>query len=156
MSRDPNWNAIHSDARRSFEETQNELFLDVLQTSGKARTRVGGNSMLPTLRVGDLLTVEAGRAAEMGWGDIIVCFQAGRFYTHRVLGRQGQHLITRGDANLRIDPPVSAEECVGRVVSAERNGRPIVLRYRPVLAFLLRHSNLIRRIFYWSRAQGNS
>lgn len=111
--------------------------------------------MLPTLRVGDLLTVEAGRAAEMGPGDIIVCFQDGRFYTHRVLGWEGQHLITRGDASLRIDPPVRAEECVGRVVSAERNGSPIVLRYRPVLSFLLRHSNLIRTIYYWSRVRAH-
>ena len=83
-----------------IEKTRNELFLEVLQTFGKARTIVGGNSMLPTLWVGDLLAVEAGRADEMGSGDIIVCFQAGRFCTHRVLERQGQHLLTRGDANL--------------------------------------------------------
>jgi len=136
-----------------IEQTKSELLLEVLQTFGKVQTTVRGTSMLPTLRVGDLLTLEAGRAAEMGSGDIVCCFRAGRFYTHRVLGRQGQHLITRGDANLRFDPPVSAEECVGRVVSAERNGRPIALRYRPVLSFLLRHSNLIRKIFYWSRVR---
>jgi hypothetical protein len=51
-----------------------------------------------------LLAVEAGRAADMCAGDIVVCFQAGRFFTHRVLRRQGQHLVTRGDASLRIDP----------------------------------------------------
>lgn len=139
-----------------IEQTRKEFFLDVLKTSGKVRTIVGGNSMLPTLWIGDLLTVEAGRADEMSSGDIIVCFRAGKFCTHRVPGRQGQHLVTRGDANLRIDSPVSAEECFGRVVSAERNGRPIALRYRPMLSFLIRHSNLIRRIFYWSRVRQRS
>jgi signal peptidase I len=112
--------------------------------------------MLPTLRVGDLLTVEAGRTADMCLGDIIVCFQAGRFYTHRVLGRQGQHLVTRGDASLRMDSLVSDEECVGRVVSAERNGKSIALHYRPVLSSLLRHSNLMRKIYYWSRVRQRS
>lgn len=52
---------------------------------------------------------------------------------------------------MRIDPPVSAVECFGRVVSAEGNGRPIALHYRPVLSLLIRHSNLIRKIFYWSQ-----
>ena len=149
----PDWNAM---ALAMGEQTKSELFLDVLKSSGKVRTIVGGNSMLPTLWVGDLLTVEAGRADEMSLGDIVVCLQAGRLCTHRVLGRRGQHLLTRGDSNLRIDSPVGAEECFGRVVSAERNGRPIALRYRPMLSFLIRHSNLIRRIFYWSRVRQRS
>jgi signal peptidase I len=147
------WNAM---ALAMGEQTRRELFLDTLKTSGKVRTIVGGNSMLPTLWVGDLLTVEAARADEISSGDIVVCFQAGRLCTHRVLERQGQHLVTRGDANLRIDAPVIAEECFGRVISAERNGRPIALRYRPMLSFLIRHSNLMRRIFYWSRVRQRS
>jgi hypothetical protein len=30
------------------------------------------------------------------------------------------------------------------------------LRYRPMLSFLIRHSNLMRRIFYWSRVRQRS
>jgi len=136
-----------------FEETKNELLLEVLKKFGRARTRVGGNSMLPTLRVGDTLSVEAARAADVFPGDIILCFQGGRFYTHRLVNRHGTSLITRGDANARIDSPVAADECVGRVASAERDGKPVALHYRPILSALLRYSAVTRRIYYWSRVR---
>lgn len=107
--------------------------------------------MLPTLRVGDMLNVEGARAADISLGDIILCYQGGRFCTHRVVDRRGTSLITRGDANVRIDSPVAADECVGRVISAERDGKPVALHYRPILSFFLRYSALTRKIYYWSR-----
>lgn len=137
----------------SVEETREELLVEVLQKWGRARTRVGGNSMLPTLRVGDILNVEAARAADLSPGDIILCFQNGTVCTHRVVDRRGTSLVTRGDANVRIDPPVRADECIGRVASAERDGKPVVLRYRPMLSFLLRYSALTRNFYYWSRVR---
>lgn len=111
------------------------------------------NSMLPTLRVGDTLNVEAAQAAEVSLGDIILYFQGGRFCTHRVVDRRGTSLITRGDANVRINSPVAAEECLGRVASAERDGKPVTLHYRPILSSFLRYSALTRRIYYWSRVR---
>ena len=109
--------------------------------------------MLPTLRVGDMLNVEAARASDVSPGDIVLCFQGGRFYTHRVVERRGTRLITRGDANVRIDSPIAADECVGRVASAERDGQPIALHYRPILSSFLRYSALTRKIYYWSRVR---
>ena len=109
--------------------------------------------MLPTLRVGDMLNVDATRADDLSPGDIILCFQYGRFCTHRVVERRGTSLITRGDANRRIDAPVAADECIGRVTSAERDGKPLTLRYRPILSSLLRYSEFAKKVYYWSRVR---
>src|SRR5450631_387833 len=117
----PHWNAMALAMGADFiEQTRYELFLDVLKTSGKERTIVGGNSMLPTLGVGDLLTVEAGRADEMSSGDIIVCFQAGRFCTHRVLGGRANTSLRGVMRTCELIPPSAPRNAL--VASSQPKG----------------------------------
>lgn len=133
-----------------LKHTKNELFLDLLRESGRARLRVAGNSMLPTLRVGDMIVVEAFRNTTVRPAEIVVFIQSGMFCTHRVFKSWGSSVITRGDANRHLDFPISKAECLARVIAIERkDGQIESLVPRPVLSFVLRYSNLARKVFLW-------
>ncbi|SRR6266851_3933911 len=134
-----------------LEQAKIELFLDVLRDAGRAQLRVAGNSMLPTLRGGDTIVVEAMRDTTVRPAEIVVFIQGGTFCTHRVLKSCGSHIITQGDANRHPDLPVSNEECLARVVAIERKGAQITaLAARPALSFIMRYSNLARKLFLWA------
>lgn len=101
-----------------------ELAADSLRASGRLRMRVAGSSMLPAIRPGDLVTVRRGAPAEARAGDVILFHRDGRFFTHRVVSRQGESLVTRGDAVAALDPPVQPGEFLGIVVSTQRGRGP--------------------------------
>jgi signal peptidase I len=132
-----------------LKHTKNALFLDLLLETGRARLRVVGNSMLPTLRVGDMIVVEA-ITDTVRPADIVVFVRSGIFCTHRVCESGGATVITRGDANRHLDFPILKGECLARVIAIERDSGQIgTLAPRPVLSFVLRYSNLARRVFLW-------
>ena len=120
---------------------KNALFLDILRETGRARLRVAGNSMLPALRVGDMIVVEALRNTTVRPAEIVVFIHSGMFCTHRVFKSCGSSVITRGDANRHLDFPVSNQECLARVVAIERKGDQITaLAPRPALSLVMRYS----------------
>src|SRR5439155_724450 len=68
------------------------------------------------------------------------------FVAHRIVGRRGRQLITRGDSLRRNDAPVHEEQVLGRVVCVTRNGRHIGLEFtrkRRMAAWVLRRSDLV-------------
>src|SRR5207244_10523389 len=105
-----------------------------------------GDSMQHSLWPGDLLTVRRQSFSKFMNGEIVLyereagentltrpygpASPGGRgFVAHRVVGRRGRQLITRGDSLRRNDAPVHEERVVGRVVRVTRNGRHIGLAY---------------------------
>lgn len=81
--------------------------------------------MAPTLRPGDVVTVEPLRSPP-GPGDILVYFQSGSLTVHRFLGN-GRF---RGDARLQDDCGVSMDDVVGAVREAIRDGQTVGLGRR--------------------------
>ena len=111
-----------------------DLAGELLRSVGRLRLRVCGFSMLPTLRHGDILEMEAAPATQIVPGDIVLYARDGRLITHRVLschteGKE-QQIITRGDASPAADAPVSVEQFLGRVSQILRNGKSLVPRTR--------------------------
>jgi signal peptidase I len=124
------------------------LFLDLLRENGWARLTVAGNSMIPVLRVGDTIVVEAVTDSSICPQDIVVFLRSGALCTHRVVKSSGPNVITRGDANRHLDFPISRAECLARVIAIEREGTSIrALGAQPVLSGVLRRSMLARKIF---------
>jgi hypothetical protein len=126
---------------------------DVLRAQRTIRLRACGTSMLPALWPGDLLTIEPFAVAQAAVGDIVLVARDGRFFIHRLIQIGGScdaaAWITRGDAMPERDPPVSAEQIIGRVSQVERNDREfIVPRHLPAssrrFAKLIAHSDLLR------------
>ncbi|HEV8581346.1 MAG TPA: S24/S26 family peptidase [Thermoanaerobaculia bacterium] len=113
-----------------------------LAREGPVEVNVRGDCMAPLLADGERVSVTAARAY---WPGDVVVFRAadGRLLAHRLLGYRPHAgsfaFVTRGDACVVHDAPVSRADVLGRVEAA----RPaLTLRARAVLRFLglaLRH-----------------
>src|SRR5881296_375304 len=115
-----------------------ELLAEVARKFGEIRFKATGDSMLPSVWPGDLLTVRRQSFSEFQSGEIVLYEREagentitrpyepaspGGFVAHRVVGRRGEKLITRGDSLHQNDAPVDEEQVLGRVVCVTRNGR---------------------------------
>lgn len=99
--------------------------VELMGRGGRGGTvRVQGQSMLPTLRPGELLAVRFG-SQRSRTGDLLLFRQADYLVVHRLLGparRRGgaRRLRTRGDGVLGLDPPVDPARIVGRAIAVKR------------------------------------
>lgn len=136
-------------------EAKSDLAIEALHASGFLRLKVRGNSMLPSLWPGDLITIEAKSVSDIRAGDIILYSREMRFFIHRVRDKH-EALITRGDCMPQSDPPVAASEVLGKVISVRRYGMelpaPQFTPLRRVQAFFLRHSEFLQRFALWRHA----
>jgi hypothetical protein len=138
------------DARSELKE---ELFLEILKSSGQAKLAVTGASMLPSIWPGDILEVHQQSLADIRAGEVVLYERDGRFAAHRVVKKAGEPerpvLITRGDALRTLDAPVSPEELLGRVAAIWRGGRrlePRLTRWGRVASWVLARSDLSIRL----------
>ena len=125
------------------------LAAEVLRARGRLCLRVRGESMLPTLRPGDIVEIERCSAADVSAGEIVLALRDERFFLHRAVGTAGR-LRTRGDSMPGLDPAFPAETLLGRAAAASRGGESIKLAMRPwtrVLGLLLCHSDAARNLF---------
>jgi hypothetical protein len=111
---------VHDAAKR-------ELAAEVIRQFGEVRLQVSGASMLPSVWPGDVLTVHRRSAAEIPHGQIVLCYRNGGFVAHRLVGRRGDDLITRGDSHSFEDPAFSSDHVLGEVVSIRRGDRAVSL-----------------------------
>jgi hypothetical protein len=85
-----------------------------------------GSSMLPLLRDGDQVLVSH-HLENLQRGDIVVFQRSGGLLAHRVLcvlvGDSRKALITKGDHALKLDPRITQEELIGRVLAIRRGER---------------------------------
>jgi Peptidase S24-like len=110
------------------------LIDDALTSGTMVRFRAEGDSMHPTIRDGEVVTVVAVSADEVVRGDILLCRHGPRVLAHRVvrIATNGAERLfqLKGDAKIECDAPVAALGIVGAVVSVRRNGRLIPVRGR--------------------------
>ena len=110
-----------------------DLSLDVLSRGASLRFLATGASMHPFIRDGDFVTLGPLLDHRPGIGDIVAFMdpRTERLTVHRVVGRKGGLLITKGDAAPRPDGPVPEVEILGCVTGIERNGRRVLLGVGP-------------------------
>jgi len=134
---------------------QLSLAAEILASGGTVRLRAFGNSMLPTLWPGDIVTIEGASRRPPVPGDIVLVLHNQRPLLHRVKKRRDcdgrLQWITRGDAVPQSDPPVADSELLGRVSLIQRNRRIIVPRRQlsvsdRALAWMLCHWDRFRSI----------
>lgn len=127
-----------------------ELAAESLRLAGRLRLRVGGSSMLPAIRPGDILEVQARRACDIHPGSVVLFERGGRLFAHRVVGNEAGALVTRGDALAHADAAIGDAELLGEVIAVERNGRARTPRATLLTRFaatLFQRSPLAGRLF---------
>ncbi len=76
---------------------------------------ITSNSMIPTIKVGDVvMTIKKPQYFE---GDIVTFKINNRHITHRLVSQEGSHIQTKGDANSDKDSfGTSSYEIIGKVI----------------------------------------
>jgi signal peptidase I len=152
---------LNSTAPPSGDSVKLELAAETARKFGKIRIQVTGDSMLPAVWPGDVLTVVRQPLARFRPGDIVLAARrrpgspphALEFVAHRVVRKdvrkQVPHLITRGDSLAHPDAPWEEHEILGRVAAVTRNGRridPALTPGRRIAAWVLRRSEVSVRV----------
>jgi peptidase S24-like protein len=106
---------------------QRRLVLEVLGAGGRMWVRGGGSSMHPTIRAGERVLLEpvCGRPSR---GEIVAFRRRSRIFVHRVIRVTDGGILTRGDALLSCDEPVTWDSIIGMVTAVERHGHVMALR----------------------------
>lgn len=82
---------------------------------GYSVLQVSSGSMAPAIHTGDAIIIHKEDSYEEG--DIITFYQENLYLTHRIMQKQTDYMITKGDANNAADPRnVSDDEIYGKVV----------------------------------------
>ena len=120
------------------------------------RIRVWGSSMFPSVRPGDVVTIEDGNTPLVP-GDIVLYIREDRLWLHRVVRFECGRPVTRGDALPEADGPLAPGEVLGRVTRIERGPSGFSPRRKPpwaerVVAALCRRSDRFHRlcVFVWA------
>lgn len=71
-------------------------------------------SMYPTIEIGDVVVVEITKEVEVN--DIIVYQDGKDIITHRLVEKESNELIAKGDANNSEDKPISEDMLLGKVI----------------------------------------
>ncbi len=109
-----------------------EVSEDLLRLGYLVRFRAEGMSMHPTIRDGEMVTVEPVEPSKVKLGDIVL-FRSKRGVTaHRLVGierRSGarSRFFLRGDRMGACDDPVEAHQVLGKVILVERGKRTVDL-----------------------------
>ena len=98
-----------------------ELVVEALGRFGRVRFRASGTSMLPALRPGDVLDVEACPIDQFHVGDIVIWLSSNGLVAHRLRSNHEQIAVTRGDANWQADTPMPTARLLGRVTRVTRD-----------------------------------
>jgi signal peptidase I len=107
-----------------------DLSTDLLRRGKSVRFRAPGQSMHPTIKPNETITVKPVVPSAIEVGDIILYDWEEGVIAHRVVRIEGgdsdvPRFILRGDASTACDAPVAVEQILGKVVSVERTGRSI-------------------------------
>ena len=107
-----------------------DLSGELLSLGFGVRFRAPGTSMHPTIRHGDLITVEPVAPSNMRRGDIILYRLQDSFIAHRIVNIEETNgceltFTLRGDASTACDAPVKPEQILGKIVCLERDNRHI-------------------------------
>jgi signal peptidase len=108
------------------EDLLSQLSGDLLNLGLGVRFRAPGTSMHPTIRHGDVITVEPVAPGNLRKGDIILCRLQSGLIAHRIVNIEeregcGVTFILQGDASISCDAPVKQEQILGKVVCLERD-----------------------------------
>ena len=107
-----------------------EQFVGELLTSGYSfRFQAKGRSMFPTIQDGDILHIEPVITRGPAVGQIVLLRKGEEFRAHRVVRKQGDCFVTRGDAGVEDDGEIPRGQILGLVVAKQCSVTGRVVRF---------------------------
>jgi len=95
---------------------------EVLGRGKTFKFKAKGGSMSPFIRNGDIVEVVPFKG-KINLGDIILSYSyCGSPVVHRVIRRDKESILTKGDSVPSSDQPILSKQVLGRVVCVEKNG----------------------------------
>ena len=106
------------------------ILQEALVSGASVHLSVISQSMSPLLKTGDIVIVEHVAQNEYNPGDIIV-FESNRsMITHRLLAKQENHWLTKGDNAINPDPPLRPELILGKVSAIQKENHILKIHSR--------------------------
>ena len=87
---------------------------DYANLFGYSLFEVATGSMKPTIQIGDVVIVKITK--DVNENDIIVYIDGDDIITHRLVEKNENNIVTRGDANNSEDKPIQANMIIGQVI----------------------------------------
>lgn len=94
-----------------------------LQQQKQFHLKSQGLSMLPILQPNDVLYYKKTVFAQTKPNDLIMVKKNSRLFTHRVIYKDKNYLITKGDNNLESDRKIYPRQIIAKVTQVKRNGQ---------------------------------
>lgn len=101
-----------------------------------------GNSMYPLLQDGDVITIKKASFDGIKINDIICVYKNRQVFTHRVIYKTMNFLITKGDNNLLSDGKIFKKNIIGRLTSAKRG----LVKFNPENYYLMQSTLYLNEI----------
>jgi signal peptidase I len=125
-----------------------DLVKDILSQGAECRFQAKGHSMSPFIKDGDVVTISPVLRSSPGIGDVVAFIyeETGKLLIHRVVGKNGESYLTRGDNTLQGDGLIYIANILGYVRKVERKGKRVSLGLGPerfLIAFFTRKGLLL-------------
>jgi ATP-binding cassette subfamily B protein len=105
---------------------------DLLESNQDVAVEVGGYSMYPSLKPGDLIKIRRFKKDQLEIGDIIVFNKGNKWIAHRIrkvfFDNGKKFFITKGDSCVKEDLPVNELNVIAKVVEFSRKGERFDIR----------------------------
>jgi hypothetical protein len=119
-------------SRPGTAEFLRRVLLEIGAEGALGQLTVHGTSMRPTIGDGDRVRLVPARSGELGLGDIVLRKDGAKLILHRIVGwwpsRHGWRLLTKGDGERQLDPPLPPEDVLGKAVARITGERSYPLR----------------------------
>ena len=134
--------------RLSGNELFPELVKEVLGKGRDCRFQVKGHSMSPFIKDRDVVTISPLSGNSPGIGDVVAFIhpQNKRLLIHRVIRKEGEVYLVKGENASEADGLVKKENIFGVVRDVERGGKKVFIGLGPerfLIAFLARKGLLL-------------
>lgn len=131
-----------------------ELMQAVFSKGACFRFQVKGFSMLPFIWDNDIVTLSpfCFSADDIGKSVACVCPVGERLIVHRIVARNGDHYLIKGDNCSGVDYFIDKKNILGYVTAIERNHKSVLFGLGPerkVIAFLSRKGMFSLVLFIW-------
>src|SRR3989344_382143 len=101
------------------------------------RIKTFGKSMFPFLQHGYVVYYKPIQYKDITINDVIVVKSKYTYFTHRVIFKNNDYVITKGDNNFFPDEPAKQEQIIGKAYKVKRKGKIIRLAYLYLMQSIL-------------------